>query len=90
MKMCPGLGENDEDHEGDNDDVFVKMSPRILESWCIWVLMTNPNLILQIGPNPLNTHTLQIIVPFSTNRSQIILHNVHAQARVLSCGGGGV
>ena len=56
--------------------------------------MTNPwvfqNLILQICFNHLNTHTLQIIVPFATNRSQIILHNVHAQARVLPCGGGGV
>ena len=48
MKMCPGLGENDEDYEGDNDDVFVKMSPRILESWCIWVLMTNPWVFNQI------------------------------------------
>ena len=46
--MCPGLGENDEDHENDNDDVFVKMFPRILESWCIWVLMTNPWVFNQI------------------------------------------
>ena len=35
------------------------MSPRILKSLCIWVLI-------------------------------LILHNVHGQARVLSCGGGGV
>ena len=40
-------------------DVFVKMSPRILKSLCIWVLI-------------------------------LILHNVHTQARVLPCGGGGV